>query len=61
VPRRRQRARATVSVDHEQVDGVGADVEDSQAHALTLGAHGRRTAGAGSAAVARGRTLPWSP
>ena len=29
---RRQRGRAAVGVDHQQVPGVGADVEDAQAH-----------------------------
>ena len=29
---RRQRGRAAVGVDHEEVPGVGADVEDAEAH-----------------------------
>ena len=33
---RRQRRRAAVGVDHEQVAGVGADVEDAEAHGANV-------------------------
>ena len=41
---RRQRGRAAVGVDHQQVPGVGADVEDAEAHGPNL----QRAAGPGT-------------
>ncbi len=40
---RRQRGRAAVGVDHEQVPGVGPDVEDAQTHGVNGTAEGDRT------------------
>ena len=36
VGERRQRGRAAVGIDHEEVPGVGADVEDAQTHGSKL-------------------------
>src|SRR5260370_42409777 len=36
VRERGYRASALVCVNHEQVNGIGADVEDTQSHTLTL-------------------------
>ena len=41
---RRQRRGTTVGVDHEQVPGVGADVEDAQSHAANATAAACRSA-----------------
>jgi len=60
VRERGYRARALVRVDHEQVDGIGADVQDTQSHISTLPRQpiGMRTHGLRRHALRHGHPAP---